>query len=77
MASTPHPDDWKTLYQLAMMEADTTMLPQRISDAYHAILDRIEDFRTQAQDPERELMQDALNGLQMRRREYERRLQRT
>jgi hypothetical protein len=54
MASAPHTDDWKTLYQLAMMEADTTMLPVRISDAYHAILDRIEDTRTHAKDPERD-----------------------
>jgi hypothetical protein len=73
MASTPHTDDWKTLYQLAMMEADTTMLPVRISDAYHAILDRIEDTRTHAKDPERDLMQDALNRLQTLRHEYERR----
>jgi hypothetical protein len=57
-----------------MMEADTTPLLRRISDAYHAIPDRIEDTRTRAHDSERELMDDAIKGLRVLRHEYERRL---
>jgi len=42
-AGTPGPPDWKQLYQLAFVELDPVKLPQRISDARTAILNRIED----------------------------------
>jgi len=91
----PRLPDWKELYKLAVMELDTAKLPQRITDARNAILDRAEETfakrgnyheshtcaaltcneHTQhlhsSTSPEE--LTDALNGLRVMQREYERR----
>ena len=43
---TSHLLHWSELYQLAIIELDTAKLPQRITVAHEAILDRIEDTLT-------------------------------
>jgi hypothetical protein len=40
---TPRPQDWKELYQLAMLETDPAKLSPLIVDAHKAILDRIHE----------------------------------
>jgi len=75
-AGTPGPPDWKQLYQLAFVELDPTKLPQRISDARNAILNRIEDTLKNPGLGEQQMLNDALNGLRVIRKEYDRGLQR-
>jgi hypothetical protein len=73
----PRPYGWKKLYQLALIEVDGSQLPKRVSDARNAILDRIEE--TQAKPfphEERQQLTDALKGLHVIQKEYERRIQR-
>ena len=69
---TPRPPDWTQLYQLAVLESDPTRLPQRISDARNAILDRIEETLTKPYPyQERQQLTDALNGLRVVQQECE------
>jgi len=42
----PRPQDWKDLYQLAMLETDPAKLPPLIADAHKAVLDRIQETLT-------------------------------
>ena len=70
----PRLPDWKELYKLAVMELDTAKLPQRITDARNAILDRAEEtFAKRGNYHESQELTDALNGLRVVQREYERR----
>ena len=70
----PRLPDWKELYELAVMELDTVKLPQRITDARNAILDRAEEtFAKRGNYHESQELTDALNGLRVMQREYERR----
>ncbi|MGA8620989.1 MAG: hypothetical protein WB660_20990 [Candidatus Sulfotelmatobacter sp.] len=39
-------EDWKQLYQYAILKPDFTKLLQRIAEARHAILDRAEEMMT-------------------------------
>jgi len=74
---TPRPPDWTQLYQLAVLESDPTRLPQRISDARNAILDRIEETLTKPYPyQERQQLTDALNGLRVVQQECESRIHR-
>ena len=75
-AGTPSPQNWKQLYQLALVELDPAKLPQRIADARVAVLDRIEDTLKNPGIGEQQMLNDALNGLRVLRQEYDRRLQR-
>jgi len=38
---------WKRLYQCAILEHDSSKVPQRIAEARHAILNRAEDLKTE------------------------------
>jgi hypothetical protein len=70
-----HLPDWKKLYQLAIAERNPSQLPQRIMDARHAILDRIEESLTKRGNyQERQELTDALNNLRVLREEYESRV---
>ena len=70
----PRLPDWKELYELAVMELDTAKLPQRITDARNAILDRAEEtFAKRGNYHECQELTDALSGLRVMQREYERR----
>ena len=77
MATSAYPQsqsmDWKELYQLAILELDPIKLPERIADARRAIIERLE---VTPQAYEHQELNDALNGLRVIHREYERRLQR-
>ena len=75
-AGTPGPQNWKELYQLALVELDPTKLPQRVADARVAVLNRIEDTLKNPGIGEQQMLNDALNGLRVLRQEYDRRLQR-
>jgi len=73
----PRPADWTELYQLAVLESDPTRLPQRISEARTAILDRIEETLTKPYPyQERQQLTDALNSLRAVQQEYEGRIRR-
>jgi hypothetical protein len=69
---TPRPPNWKELYQLAMLEMDPAKLPSAITRANDAILDSIERIDRNAFANELTSLNDALNGLRILRREYER-----
>jgi hypothetical protein len=55
--------DWKPLYKAALLETDVTKLPQRITAARSAILDRIEESFTHSLLGEHCAMDDALRNL--------------
>ena len=72
--NTSPPADWKTLYQLAVMELDPTQIVGRIAEARNAILNRIEETITKPGEyNERQALSDALNGLRVLRQEQEQR----
>jgi hypothetical protein len=66
---TPGPQDWKELYQLAMLETDPAKLSPLITDAHKAILDRIQETLTKPISAERDRLSDALSGLGTLRQE--------
>ena len=68
----PRPLNWKELYQLAMLEMDPAKVPSAITKANDAILDTIERIDRNAFGHELSALNDALNGLRIPRREYER-----
>jgi hypothetical protein len=55
--------DWIPLYEMAMLETDPGKLPQRITTARSAILDRIEESLTHPLPGEQRAMDDALRNL--------------
>ena len=66
---TPRPQDWKELYQLAILETNPAKLAPLIADAHKAILDRIQETLTKPLSAETERLGDALNGLRTLREE--------
>ncbi len=73
--SSPQPPDWKTLYQLAILEPDLMKLPARISEARHAIIETLASNGMRSRDHQQEL-NDALSALRVVYQEYERKVQR-
>ncbi|PYX31969.1 MAG: hypothetical protein DMG80_09235 [Acidobacteria bacterium] len=70
------PSDWKELYQLAVVELDPAKLPQRITEARNAILNKVAETVTKARDyHESQELTDALNGLRVLHQEHQRRVQ--
>jgi hypothetical protein len=63
----PFTAGWKRLYQCAILEPNCTKLPQRITKARHAILDRAEEIERmkQPRNEESYLLNDALRRLQL------------
>jgi hypothetical protein len=55
--------DWRPFYEAALSETDVTKLPQRITAARGAILDRIEEGFTHSLPGEHRAMDDALRNL--------------
>jgi len=55
--------DWKPLYEAALLETDLTKLPERITTARGAILDRIEESFTHSLPGEHRAMDVALTNL--------------
>jgi hypothetical protein len=58
-------DGWKQLYEIAILEIDSTKLPKRIAEARCAILDRAEDILTNPPSDERHALNDALRTLRL------------
>jgi hypothetical protein len=58
-------EDWRTLYQSAMLESDRTKRLERILEARHAVLDRAEELLTGAPSDERSVLNDALRALRV------------
>ena len=67
---------WRELYRAAITEPDTRKLPQRIEAARNAIMDRIEDTRSEPVYPEYQQLHDAFNGLRTLQNESNRSLRR-
>ena len=57
--------DWKELYQSAMLETDLATMPQRITEANRAILDRIEELLTNPTQGEHRALDIALRRLRV------------
>jgi hypothetical protein len=57
--------DWKELYQKAVLETDPAKMPQRITEAHKAILDRIEELLTNPTQGEHRALDIALRRLSM------------
>jgi len=55
--------NWKPLYEVALLETDAGKLPERITTARNAILDRIEETLTCPLPGEHRAMDDALRNL--------------
>jgi hypothetical protein len=55
--------DWEPLYEAALLETDRSKLPERISVARNAILDRIEQTLRNPSPAEHRVMNDALRNL--------------
>ena len=55
--------DWKPIYEAALLETDGSKLPERITAARTAILDRIEESLTSPLPSEHRAMDDALRNL--------------
>lgn len=55
--------EWKHLYEAALLETDAGKLPQRITAARSAILDRIEESLTHPLPGEHRAMGEALRDL--------------
>ena len=62
----PRELSWKERYQSAMLESDSAKLPSLLDDAINAVLDQIEETRTEC---ELEELNSALGGLRSRRKE--------
>ena len=67
---SPQPSDWKTLYQLAILEVDPLKLPARISEARHAIIEQLEVNSVKSYGEQRDL-NDALSGLHVVYQEFD------
>jgi hypothetical protein len=55
--------DWKSTYEAAILEADERTIALRISEAQHAIMDRIEDLNHSGDPAECQELSDALTML--------------
>src|SRR2546430_1362458 len=55
--------DWKPLFEAALLETDAIKLPERITTARSAILDRIEESLTNPVASEQSAMDNALRSL--------------
>ena len=55
--------DWMPWYEMALVETDAGKLPERITMARNAILDRIEESLTHPLPGEQRAMDDALRNL--------------
>ena len=66
---------WRDLYQLALMETDYKKLPDRVHSAKAAIDSRLHDLQLDhgGTPAERQDISDALHGLNVLRRELEKR----
>lgn len=55
--------NWRQLFEAALLEQDSSILPSRLKDARDAVMDRIEDSFDSASLSERRLLLAALNTI--------------
>jgi hypothetical protein len=56
--------DWRTLYRAAILETDKSVLPQRVSEAEEAVIDRRREiFYNHGTPEEKDALEDALYAL--------------
>ena len=67
--TTEQPSEWQRWYEAALLELDPAKLPERIEDAYRAILMCMEVAGANCSVVERQAMADALANLRVLRRE--------
>ena len=72
LQAVPHSSNWQVLYQQAMLETDPVKLPPLLTQANHAILDRIENVPSFFGELELSRLNAALHHLRLLRREFER-----
>lgn len=61
---SPEHTDWKTLYRAAILETNKSMLPQRVSEAEEAVIERgREIFYDHGTPEEKDDLEDALYAL--------------
>jgi hypothetical protein len=56
-------NDWKQLFEAALVEADPCLFPERLQNAKNAIVDKIEDSYETASSSDRLLLLAALNTI--------------
>ena len=61
--ASPSTQDWRQLFEAALLEQDSSILPRRLKDAKDAVMDRIEDSFDSASLSERKLLLAALNTI--------------
>jgi len=54
---------WRTLYEAAVLELDSNKQLERIAEAEHAIMDRMDDLNRSNDGTEREMLENALTVL--------------
>jgi hypothetical protein len=64
-SATPSGPTWQQLYQSATVELDQTKLPERITEARHAILNRAEEILTFPPGSEQRALNNAFKTLRM------------
>ena len=70
--SCPNRSDWKTLYRVAILETNKTVVPARVAQAEEAIIARgREIFLASAAPEEQEALEDALYALRAYRTAWE------
>jgi hypothetical protein len=63
-------EQWRDLYLAALLETDTTHLRENVQLAEDAIRQQMKSLNGKLSRQELQEMQDALNGLQVLRREF-------
>jgi hypothetical protein len=67
--NTDQQNDWRTPYQAALLELDPAKLPERIEQAYKAILTHMDLAHQNSYGAEHQALADALANLRVLRRE--------
>jgi len=62
-------DDWRVLYQAALLELDPAKLAERVEQAYKAIQSRMDFLMRNLEPAEHQALADALANLRVLRRE--------
>jgi len=62
------PNNWRELFEAALLESNPAVLPQRLQDATEAIMDEIEDSLFTASQAERLALLTALQAVRELRR---------
>jgi hypothetical protein len=62
-------NDWRMIYEAALLELDPVRMPERIQQAHKAILSNMKMARTKSDAVEHQALADAMANLRVLRRE--------